>query len=44
MPPTEVELADCGLHTECGDMHWIVLVKNPYAWFISMYEHPYEME
>lgn len=48
-PPTQAQLAKCpGTHGDakldhCGNTAFIILVKNPYAWLLSMFKHPYEM-
>ena len=48
MPPTPKEISQCPkiggeALDECGNTAFIILVKNPYSWFLSMFKHPYEI-
>lgn len=42
-PPTVAQLAACPQFDRCGNASFLITVKNPYAWFVSMYRHPYEI-
>lgn len=43
-PPTPSQLATCpAAFDRCGNTSFVLMVKNPYAWMLSMYRHPYEV-